>query len=302
MNCRFCGTVLDEFLTSQGLDIHPMCDRDEENVMAERNAELKSQLMEIINWADTHSARSQQVAIGPSEIGNPCDQRVARVLAGMEQKNGRFDPWAGIVGTSIHAWMQNAVDRYLKESGLPAGHPLRAWKTEVRVKADDLIAGSSDLYTGDVVDYKSSSSDKIKVMRAKGKEAIPPSYLVQGHIYGLGQDKAGRPVRDIVLVFMPRNGLIKDMYLYREPYDVDVALKALDRMYRIADELIEANLPESGDWSTIEMMPSNDCWYCPFYVDRPAEQGPDAYGCPGNSKPLEERQTSASARFDKDFL
>jgi hypothetical protein len=269
-----------------------MCDRDEEITLEKRSEELKAQLMEIIDWADRNSARSQQIAIGPSEIGQECDQRVARVLAGMPQINERFDPWAGIVGTAIHLWMQNAVGQYMLTGNV------KDWLTEVRVHADDLISGSSDLYAnGDVVDYKSSSIEKIKLMRTKGTEAIPPHYRVQGQIYGLGQDRAGRTVRDIVLVFMPRNGLIKDMYIWREPYDPEVGLAALDRMYRLADELIAADLPDSGRWSAIRMMPSNDCWYCPFYVDRAIEDGPDVIGCPGNNKTGEERLAKTMSSF-----
>lgn len=299
MDCAVCGEFMAPALAEMGLTLHPVCEDMIGREMGQRNDELKSQLMKIINWADRNSPRSQQLAIGPSEIGHECDQRVARILAGMPQINDRFDPWAGIVGTSIHTWMQDAVNRYLDDGYTD----IADWLTEMRVYADDLISGSSDLYAnGDVIDYKTADRDKIKQMRLKGVEMIPVHYRVQGHIYGLGQEKAGRPVRDIVLVFMARNGLIKDMYIWREPYDVDIALAALDRMYRLADELIAADLPESEKWNVIEMQPDNGCWYCPFYVDRAIEDGPDAIGCPGNNKSGEERRAKTEADFLKGLI
>ncbi len=298
MNCRICGTVLADALVEMNLSIHPNCEFQEEQELERRNDELRNQLLEIIHWADENSERSKQLAIGPSEIGLDCDQRVARILAGMPQINNRFDPWAGIVGTSIHSWMKEAVDKYLDQHIIPINGDLdRRWLTETRVHANEFISGSSDLYNGDVVDYKSAAAEKIKLMWKKGREAIAPHYLVQGHIYGLGNKRAGRPVRDIVLVFVPRNGLIKDMYLYREPYNEQIALDAINRLYRLADEMTAAGLPESGDWNAIARTPSGDCWYCPFYVERSAEEGPDAVGCPGNSKTGEERREKEIAKF-----
>lgn len=293
MRCRVCGTMMDPVLVNAGLDQHPSCIGKHEKMMIERNEELKSQLLEIITWADRNSPRSQQLAIGPSEIGQECDQRVARTLAGMPQVNFRFDPWAGIVGTGIHSWMENAVKRYLAslDADTLRDSPLNLWITENRVAADDVISGSSDLFVaidnlggGDVVDYKSAASDKIKKMREGDTSLIPMQYRIQGHIYGLGNVRAGRKVRDIVLVFLPRNGLIKDMHLHREPYDEVIAFQALDRMYRLIDELNAAGLPEKPEnWSRIPMTAGSGCWYCPFFVSRNAEQGPDATGCPGNS-------------------
>src|SRR6185369_9665685 len=114
MNCPVCGNEMSPALAREGLLVHPLCADQHERELKERNEELKAQLLEIITWADQNSTRSQQLAIGPSEIGNTCDQRIARTLAALPQVNFRFDPWAGIVGTSIHSWIQKAVDRYLE--------------------------------------------------------------------------------------------------------------------------------------------------------------------------------------------
>jgi len=293
VNCPVCDTVLAPALLEMDLHIHPHCADAYEEELERRNQELRTTLLEIITWADDNAPRSKQVAIGPSEVGLDCDQRVARILAGMPQVNKRFDPWAGIVGTAIHSWLQQAVDRYLDDGYTKLDH----WLTETRVTPAEFLSGSSDLYNGDVVDYKSAASEKIREMRTKGISAIQPHYRVQGHIYGLGQENAGRKVRDIVLVFVPRNGLIKDMFLWREPYDVNVALKAIDRVYRLVDELTAAGLPDGGDWNAIARNPTGDCWYCPFHNTN--LQFPDCTGCPGESKTLEEKQAKADERFNK---
>lgn len=287
MRCRLCGTMLDPVLVEAGMEEHPHCKHQLERQMEERNEELKSQLLEIINWADRNSDRSQQLAIGPSEIGTSCDQRLARTLAAMPQVNFRFDPWAGIVGTGIHSWMENAVKRYLQHHALENLNGQTAglrWFTETRVHADELISGSSDLYTGDVVDYKSAAADKIKKMALGDISLIPDQYRIQGHIYGLGNRRAGRQVRDIVLVFLPRNGLIKNMFIHREPYNEVTAFKALDRMYAIVDQMNELQLPErSINWPEIPLDAGPGCWYCPFF--KPGTEGdkPDGTGCPGNT-------------------
>jgi hypothetical protein len=290
VNCPVCDTELARALVEMNLLIHPTCADLHEHRMQERNDELKAQLLEIIHWADRNSPRSKQLAIGPSEIGVECDQRVARTLAGMEQENFRFDVWAGIVGTGIHSWMQQAVDRYLEEHIVVQGDiDGPRWITENRVYADDVISGSSDLYTGDVIDYKSAASDKIKKMREGDVSLIPVQYRVQGHIYGLGNVRAGRKVRDIVLVFLPRNGLIKDMYLHREPYDEVIAFKALDRLYRLVDEMNELGLPEKPEnWGAITMAPGPGCWYCGFFKAGVAGDKPNQFGCPGNSGTAEQ--------------
>jgi hypothetical protein len=288
VNCPVCQSELSPALIEMNLLVHPNCADQHEQLLQKRNEELRSQLLEIIYWADRNSPRSKQLAIGPSEIGVECDQRLARTLAAMPQVNFRFDPWAGIVGTGIHAWMERAVKRYL-EAGSP-GTDIIGWITENRVHADDVISGSSDLYTGDdVVDYKSAASDKIKKMKEGDVSLIPMQYRVQGHIYGLGNVRAGRKVRDIVLVFLPRNGLITNMYLHREPYDELIAFKALDRLYRLVDEMNELQLPErSQNWGAIEMSPGPGCWYCGFFKAGVAGDQPNEFGCPGNSGTAEQ--------------
>lgn len=300
MNCPVCETVLAPALIEMQIFIHPNCADQQEQLIRKRNEELRSQLLEIIYWADRNSPRSQQLAIGPSEIGVECDQQLARTLAAMPQVNFRFDPWAGIVGTGIHSWMQQAVDRYLEEHVVLQGDVNGpTWVTETRVSADENISGSSDLYTGDVVDYKSAAADKIKKMKEGDVSLIPMQYRVQGHIYGLGNVRAGRKVRDIVLVFLPRNGLITNMFIHREPYDELIAFKALDRLYRLVDEMNALGLPEKPEnWGAVTMAPGPGCWYCGFFKAGVAGDQPNQFGCPGNSGTAEQNMEKSLKEWE----
>lgn len=295
--CRVCGMVLAPSLVKQGIHLHPLCDTRATETLG-RNRELKDKLTEIILWADRNSPRSKQVAIGPSEIGDACDQKIARILANAARVNFRGDPWAAIVGTAVHAWLEGAVKRF------QAAHPsmpslaemdVATWRTEMEVYVDEMITGHSDLYSGDSIDYKTSSKEGIASMRLHGPSL---GYRTQGHIYGLAHHRAGRPIRDVVIVWVPRAGRLNDMYLWREPFDLAFAEAQLKRMYDIAFEAIRLDvLNHPENWAQIPTNPGAGCWYCPFFVDRDAEVAPDASGCPGNSKPHTERLQAAKDRF-----
>ena len=75
MNCVACGTVMDPALAPAVT--HPTClmfeEPGDENPFSQL---LKTKLIEIIRWKDQQHPRSQQVAIGPSEIGDTCDRRI----------------------------------------------------------------------------------------------------------------------------------------------------------------------------------------------------------------------------------
>ena len=62
---------------------------------------LKHELSQVILWNEHNAPRSLQRAIGPSELGDPCDRKLAYRIAGIEPVNFG-DPWPAIVGTSIH--------------------------------------------------------------------------------------------------------------------------------------------------------------------------------------------------------
>lgn len=296
--CRVCGIMLADTLIEQGIEYHVMC--DPVALSDERNKELKDQLVEMVLWVEEHAPRSQQIEIGPSEMGNPCDQRIGRLLAGMPTVNFRMDPWPAIVGTAVHSWLERAVDIYQKN--YPQATVVRKWQTEVDLMVDDMIPAHSDLYTHehDVVDYKTAGPSQFKKMKTEGP---PDWYKVQVHLYAYAHERAGRPVRDVVLAFLPRAGWLHDTFLWREKYNRVVALDAIKRVYAIGKMLVTLEVDtKPHNWDQVPTTPGEHCYSCPFFVDRPAEMLPDATGCPGRSLSAEERKTASLEKFQRGLL
>lgn len=291
--CKGCGKMMAQTLIDQGIEYHPTCDL----VFIEterRNHALKDKLMEVINYVNDNSERSLQMEIGPSEMGYECDARIGRILAGMPKVNYRMDMWAAIVGTSIHKWLEEAVISYQHMVG---DDWTDKWRTEEKVQVDDLIPAHTDLWDGqDVVDYKGSSPAVIKDMRLHGP---PVHYKIQIQLYGKARARTGQKVRDVVLVFLPRVGWLKDMYIWRQPYDEAVADAAIARVYGIGKSLIDLQVVDHPErWAEIPRETSA-CWYCPFYTSRPA---PDDLGCPGKFPKDPVSVEEAMAKFDKGLI
>lgn len=276
--CVKCGVILAKVLVDNGVERHPNCE-DSYISMAFGEPEgpdpLKTALTEIVMWADRNAERSLQVALGASELGSGCDRRIGYRIAGIPAANTNMDPWPAIVGTGIHDWLENAVNRFQAQTGC------RDWMTETRVQPDPLIRSRSDLYhipTQTVVDYKSAGKDKMAEVQTKG---VPPGYEVQIHTYGLGYQKMGYPVKDVALVFLPRCGWLRDMYVWRDRYKPEVAEKAIARMYSIGAKLAQLDIMNNPHrWAQVEANP-NYCNWCPMFVNRELERGADATGCPG---------------------
>ena len=293
--------MLDAIHIEAGESYHPMC--DPQVVFDARNAELKGMIMEMIDWTDNNAARSLQVEIGPSEIGHPCDQFIGRVLAGSRQINFRPDPWPKLVGTAIHQWLEKSVNDYKDEV---LDDRFRKWRTEMEMPVDDMIKAHSDLYTGeDVVDYKTLNGiDDIKSLQRHGLPDHAPDrphhYRVQLQTYGLAHERAGRPVRDVVLVFLPRGGRIRDLWIYREPYDRRIGIAALKRVYDVGNLMIRLGVDQDPSmWAQVPMTPGSQCWVCPYNSSKlSSDHGPDATGCPGTNGTAEEMKSASDKFFD----
>lgn len=237
---------------------------------------LKHELSQIILWNEHEAPRSKQQAVGPSELGNECARRIAYRIAGTPPVN-LPDPWPAIVGTSIHDWLERAVNSYqykVKDLG---------YLTEVRVYPDPMVRGRSDVFhvpTGTVIDHKSTGTDG---MRKARKGIISPAYRTQIQVYGLGHKRAGREVKNVALVFYPRSGWLKDVEVWIEPYDEAVALAAVARLYAIGDQLLDLEIDKNPHrFQQIEATPGDSCVWCPFYnQDLDQDIAASDKGCPG---------------------
>lgn len=239
---------------------------------------LKQELSEIILWNEQNSPRSKQIGVGPSELGDPCDRRLAYRLAGVPAVNIWADPWPAIVGTSIHAWLEHAINVYQETNGD------RGWLTELRVHPDELVRGSSDVFnvrTATVVDHKTCGAHTMRKLH-KGQPP-PDGYVTQVQLYGLGHTRAGREVKKVALIFYPRSGWLDDAYVWIAPYDEEIALKALERMYRIADQLIDFDIERNPHrFQLIDSAPGDSCVWCDhFCKEKDPDAAADQNGCPG---------------------
>jgi hypothetical protein len=273
--CLVCHEPLAAGLTE---NFHPSCilfDSDDEDPLAKK---LKKQIIEVIKWKEYNNPRSQQKRIGPSEIGDPCDRRIGYRIAEVPEVNFGADPWAAIVGTAIHSWLDEAFSDWV------LAHDSSAWLTETPVSLDGYLGGRSDLFNvidSCVIDHKGAGPS---VMQKVQKTGPGVGYVVQIQLYGYGYEQMGYEVKKVALAFYPRAGQLKDMFVWTADYDRDVALAALDRVSRIAQDVVKLDVLKEGNghrWEQLDAVPDY-CGFCPWYqAGRDAEVGANEFGCPG---------------------
>lgn len=215
---------------------------------------LADDLRAMVREHEAAADRSQQTEIGPSEVGNPCTRCLARKALGVTVVREFDDPWCRILGTSGHMWLDEAAE------GWNVRHGRGRMIAENRVHPHpDLLprGGRVDLYDEDtktVVDHKIVGLEPLRKYRLNGPG---PKYRIQGHIYGLGYARTGKQVDHVAVAFWPRGGRLSDLYVWTEPYDVDIAMNALKRWREIRDQAVAigpAILPH---------LPADpDCWDC----------------------------------------
>ncbi len=281
MNCLSCKQPMDPALAPEVT--HPTCaptsffDPLDEGVNL-FDLELKQALLEMILHAAREDPRSKQTQIGPSEMGDPCDRKMAYRLAGVPETNVGFDPWPSTVGTAIHAWLREAVELWSATKGT------ENWVTEQEIQFPEFGGiGHGDLYrdNGTVIDWKTASKD---VMKKVAKDGPPQKYITQIQLYGFGYVKTGRPVNRVALAFVPRAGWVKDMYVWSMPYDESVATKAMERLFSVAQTAMGLDvLNQPHRWEQLDPTPSDECGMCPWFNPlRTDEQGASNLGCPGH--------------------
>ncbi len=173
--------------------------------------------------------RSQQVHLGPSEIGSRCDRQVVGKLVQARRTNNVSDPWPSIIGSATHAWLAQAFDDDNYRDRV-----LR-WITETRVTPHPDYPGSADLYDAAeaaLIDHKIlGASSLAKIKSAKGPSR---KYQVQLLLYARGFRNLGLPVRRVVLVAYPRTASTLDgLYVWDhllQPEDDQLITEVLDRM------------------------------------------------------------------------
>lgn len=229
----------------------------------------------LLREFDASSARSKQIEVGPSELGTPCRRQLAYKLAGTPKRQDPRVPWAPLCGTAVHTLMENVLRWHNAQLGWDR------WIVEQELWPDDTVHGHGDAYDTKhemAVDWKYTGKSTLADAR-RGR--IRAEYKVQLHLYGLGQERAGRTPRFVRDVFLARSHDYWESTEYTEPYQPDIAFTALDRMYQTIELIDALKVAENPAlWAAIEAAPGRDtCVWCPF--QRPG--GPaDGTGCPGD--------------------
>jgi len=140
------------------------------------------------------------------------------------------------------------------------------------------ITGSTDLFdtaTGTVVDWKIPSASTIKHAKAHGPSE---QYRTQAHLYGQGWVNARHQVNHVAICYLPASGELADGYYWTEPFDPDIAARALARLERIT---IAAHA--IGDARPLRTADAH-CEYCPYLTPNLCDGDPSYR--PRTPKPL----------------
>lgn len=141
------------------------------------------------------------------------------------------------------------------------------------------VQDADQLYVtrGFLVTHNTTSADMIKKWKTEG---IPVQYKVQVMLYGKGMINLGYRVDRVGLIGINRSGALRDIVVLTLPYDDELAVSALRRIWKIGKQL--NGMGESPDFAQIGSAPDlRMCGYCPQY--RGGTRPADTSGCPGRT-------------------
>lgn len=232
-----------------------------------------TQVRNIIEYRLSHSPRSLQRRIGPSELGTPCDHCLAAKLAGWEEHTGS-PSWYPGVGTAVHAMFSDLLIQEVITRRATDGTGAE-WLSEQTVTVGRVggvpITGSCDLYhvpTGTVIDFKVVGPTTITAARTSGPSE---TYQAQIDLYGTGWLNQGMPVTEVGIWYVPRNApTLARGHVYHRPHDPDHAQRVLDRADRLAQQAstLAQVVGEQARDAWISQLPRADgCRSCERYPD-----------------------------------
>lgn len=242
---------------------------------------LAAELLEMIAFDIDNQERSLQKAIGPSQVGSPCPRKVSYGLLQTPKRNLNALPkLKAYVGQGVHKMLETMLDKYNLAHAADWGYEERFYIEEV-VRTGEIagepLDGHCDVYdrlTCTVIDWKTVGPTMLKNYRINGPGL---QYKTQAHLYGRGWARyRGLPVDTVMLIFIPRQGELKDSYIWHEPYDEQIALGALAR----ADALTRVLQMLGPDMALQAMDAIEDhCGDCDWFT--PHRETASTEGCPG---------------------
>ena len=182
---------------------------------------IVDELINAITSSNKGSSRSQQKQVGPSEIGG-CSKKTWLRLNGQESTNPNTLRLAGIMGTAIHTYIEQAFKRQD-----PFGD---RYELEVEVEHEGMM-GHVDMYdkiNHEVIDWKT-------VKKANVNRFPSSQQITQVQLYGYLLNANGCKVKTVTLVAIPRDGDERDIVFHSEPYDQAIAIAGLAWLQEIKD-------------------------------------------------------------------
>ncbi|WP_432112758.1 hypothetical protein [Streptomyces sp. S1] len=248
--------------------------------MTDLGRDLTARLKEMFYAYDNRRSadnRSAQATMGPSEMGTPCDRRLALSLMRMPPVNPGGDGWAAFVGTCIHAGL---AEMFLWAN---AGTGRFAVETLLEFESKRVPKGTADLIDRTLFmldDHKCQGRWSRNKLRSQGPS---PTYRVQAHVYAHGARKRGEKIEHVAIISWPRDeATLDDLYVWTEPYNPEVVRRAFERVERIGGEVEEKQaelvktykVPAKEERQLLQIKArvgvdysiADDCRFCPFYL------------------------------------
>jgi hypothetical protein len=238
---------------------------------------LRDDIVAMILARHTSTPRHLQVELGPSEIGHPCSRKLAYSMTNdpVPKCNPQWDPLPSIIGTATHTWLESAAVLANTELGR------ERWLTETKVHVTERLSGSCDLYDCDtetVIDYKVPGVNQFGLL----SRDMSPVYRAQAHLYGKGFVNAGRSVKTVAIMLLPRGGTLAKAKLWSEPYDQGLADETIERWARIGAMVADFDTAQHPDRFLWFEKKGYMCVFCPWFSPKPS--GPQQ--CSGDGIPL----------------
>ena len=228
--------------------------------------QLWPEIRTIIETHIRNQPRSQQVELGPSELGTDSLHTLAAKLAGWPQSNQQAG-WLPFIGTSVHAQFEKLFPT-LNHTGFDPDNKGPRFETEMQVTSGHLnglyggydIGGHIDLYdhqTATTADWKIVGATTLRTVKANG---ISQQYAVQASLYGIGLLNEDLPIERSAIYFLPRNGIsLNDALPVEYPFDPQPGRWALARaqlLVNLMDVIEQADGPEVRD-AWISLLPES---------------------------------------------
>lgn len=232
---------------------------------------------DVVIRASHRAPRSQQVHLGPSELGVECDRQVVGKLVREPRTNHVADPWPSFMGSAGHVALAEAfeADNQLTDQ--------QRWFAERRVIPHPEHPGTGDLYDAyeqAVLDHKLLGETSLAKIRS-GKP--PRKYRRQLLLYGLGFLRLGLPVQRVGIIAYPRTGSSLDgLYVWEAPFDAAAFAELADTFAETDRRKAQAAAVLAGQLrlQDVPRTPTSDeCYFCDFYRPQAAHDG--GSGCPG---------------------